>query len=435
MYLHELPELIDELETISIDIPTPVWEEIDPIDFQETCFYILNDYIEHNPTLLSEPTFQEDFYEDFIELLSIQFEDQLLNDDFFEEDLFLITEEIFEMYLECFSYIRSHFDFIHVVQNKDETDELGKKIEYLRRVPQPVQRTPEWYEKRHNLITASNAYKVFEKEGAMNQIIYEKCKPIMIEENPRPPNLSSPLHWGQKYEPLSVMIYEYLYNTQVEEFGCIPHNDYPFLGASPDGIIINKDSDRYGRMLEIKNIVNREITGIPKKEYWIQMQLQMEVCDLDYCDFLETKFTEITDYQSFMSEAKEPHTHGIILYFSRNMKPYYIYKPLNITEKEKIDEWTEQTIQDNSGNESIWIQNIYWKLEKMSCVLVERNKNWFQNNISQIEKVWNIILHERKNGYEHRAPKKTVKPDKPLIEPINNCLLNIIKIDTEKLHS
>ena len=131
MYLHELPELIDELETISIDIPAPIWEEIDPIDFQETCFHILDSYIENNPTLLSEPTFREDFYEDFIELLSIQFEDQILNDDFFEEDLFLITEEIFEMYLESFSYIRSHFDFTPIVQNKDNLDEARERFQQL----------------------------------------------------------------------------------------------------------------------------------------------------------------------------------------------------------------------------------------------------------------------------------------------------------------
>ena len=35
-----------------------------------------------------------------------------------------------------------------------------------------------------------------------------------------------------------------------------------------------------------------KLDGIPKKEYWIQMQLQMEVCDLDECDFLETRFIE-----------------------------------------------------------------------------------------------------------------------------------------------
>ena len=43
-------------------------------------------------------------------------------------------------------------------------------------------------------------------------------------------------------------------------------------------------------MLSARCLSERIITGIPKKEYWTQMQLQMEVCDLDKCDFLETKF-------------------------------------------------------------------------------------------------------------------------------------------------
>ena len=41
-------------------------------------------------------------------------------------------------------------------------------------------------------------------------------------------------------------------------------------------------------MLEVKNPVSREITGMPKKAYWAQMEIQMEVWDLNECDFLET---------------------------------------------------------------------------------------------------------------------------------------------------
>ena len=68
-------------------------------------------------------------------------------------------------------------------------------------------------------------------------------------------NVNTPLHWGQKYEPLSVLLYEDIYNSKVEDFGCIKHPNYHFLGASPDGIIIESSTGRYGRMLEIKNIV------------------------------------------------------------------------------------------------------------------------------------------------------------------------------------
>ena len=58
-------------------------------------------------------------------------------------------------------------------------------------------------------------------------------------------------------------------------------------------------------MVEIKNIVNREITGRPKEEYWIQTQIQMEVCDLDECDFVETRFKEY--------DSKEDYDAGIAI--------------------------------------------------------------------------------------------------------------------------
>ena len=39
-------------------------------------------------------------------------------------------------------------------------------------------------------------------------------------------------------------------------------HQYSFIGASPDGINTDPNNSRYGRMLEIKNIVNREINYI-----------------------------------------------------------------------------------------------------------------------------------------------------------------------------
>ena len=72
----------------------------------------------------------------------------------------------------------------------------------------------------------------------------------------------------------------------------------------------------------------------------------------------------------------------------------------------------------------VWIKNIYWKLEKISCVLILRNKEWFQNNISQLEKVWKIIKEERITGYEHRAPNKKIKKNNNQIsQPIENTIV------------
>ena len=156
-------------------------------------------------------------------------------------------------------------------------------IRYLENKPQPEQHTPEWYTFRHSHITASNAWKAFGTQSSKNQLIYEKCKPI-AEKETRSVNLSeTAMTWGHKYEPLTRMIYEDINQTKIKDFGCIEHNDYPFLAASPDGIVVGKNN--FGRMIEIKNVVSRDITGIPKMDYYIQTLLQMEVCDLNECDY------------------------------------------------------------------------------------------------------------------------------------------------------
>jgi len=225
------------------------------------------------------------------------------------------------------------------------------------------------------------------------------------------------------------MFYEDKYNTEIKEFGCIKHSKYEFLGASPDGINIKPDSQRYGRMLEVKNIVNRVIDGIPKKEYWIQIQLQLETCNLDECDFLETKFVEYENESSFNEDGDDfiktniGEMKGIIMYFSKiNCVPIYIYKPLHMN-KTEFELW--ETEQMNIYSSDNWIKNIYWKLEKYSCVLVLRNNIWFKDNINEIQKIWDIIINERNNGYQHRAPTKRHKKEE--LELTTNCLIPINK--------
>jgi hypothetical protein len=224
------------------------------------------------------------------------------------------------------------------------------------------------------------------------------------------------MHWGNKYEPVTVMVYEHMFSTKVGEFGCIQHPKYPFIGASPDGINIDPENSHYGRMLEIKNIVNREITGIPKEEYWVQTQIQMEVCDLDECDFMETRFLEYPNSEEFYRDlANEKREYrGVILHFiERNMKvgsmPIYKYMPLSVElTKESIDEWIDVMRETCRGEEIVLFNTIYWYLEEYSCVLIQRNRHWFASAVGKIEEVWRTIERERVEGYEHRSSKKKI---------------------------
>jgi putative phage-type endonuclease len=448
--LEDLEDLEDITDKLVFEDEPSIFTEEYAIELVETALHLMDEYMEQQPTAISEPNFHEIILEDIKEIFYVQMEEQIddldIGDDI-EDDMNELLDDAFNIFITIFHPERSiENDIINIKENNQhEINEIEYKIQGLRETPQPVQRTPEWYQFRWNLITASNAWKAFESQSAINQLIYEKCQPLKsFDDNgddEKMVNTNSPMHWGQKFEPLSVMIYEDMYNSKVEDFGCIKHPTYNFLGASPDGIIIESSTGRYGRMLEIKNPVSREITGVPKKEYWVQMQLQMEVCDLDECDFLETKFVEYPDYDSYQNDSATANNlyKGTVIYFhTKERKPFYLYKPLNLHLAEDISKWEEENIEkyESEPFNYSFLKFIYWKLDKLSCVLVLRNKDWFKNNIGQLEKVWKTIEAERVTGFEHRAPVKKQKkePFNPFFEKESQgCLLKfnkIIKIDT-----
>ena len=272
---------------------------------------------------------------------------------------------------------------------------------------------------RNSVITASSAWKVCASQAQQNSLIYEKCR---AEVRPTGGNrqfiTSNSMQHGHKYEPVSILLYEYLFKTRIQGYGCIIHPSYSFLGASPDGINVDPESTRYGRMVEIKNVVNRDITGIPKEEYWIQMQIQMEVCDLDTCDFIETRFQEYMTDEECYADTETREYRGLILYFVKNNE--------NNTVAEDKYEYMPPTIQptvENRVQVNSWIQRKkrelfsqgyhlygqqYWYLDEFSCLLVRRNRQWFEAAISKIESIWNTIQEEKVGGYSHRAPQKKV---------------------------
>jgi putative phage-type endonuclease len=303
--------------------------------------------------------------------------------------------------------------------------DVAPSLERISTIPQPKQKTREWYEKRYGMLTASNISKALGSESQRNSLIYEKCKPLTMEHQYGSVNTENSMHWGVKYEPISAAIYEHMYSVKLSDFGCIPHEKYVFIGASPDGIVCDPDHPRYGHMVEIKNIVNREITGIPKEEYWIQMQVQLETCNLEYCDFIETRIKEYENAIEYYTDRE--HTYkGVVLYFVKKMLiagalpdvgdetggkynvPHYEYMPLDIPIAE-----TEQWIQDKKAElqeEYVLYRKDYWYLDNISCVLVQRNREWFDMVVPQFIDIWETIEKERVSGYAHRAAVKKPKP-------------------------
>tara|TARA_Y100000389_G_C17447066_1_gene512286 strand:+ start:362 stop:1882 length:1521 start_codon:yes stop_codon:yes gene_type:complete len=372
--------------------------------------YFLDDYIKSNVEIYTDKHFLDIVREYLFDVLDDAYTD--IADDYLEEKDYddIVDIAMFNYFMLNNNY-RSYDDtYIIEFQTPEIKEKLEKHLEIMTNIKQPEQRSKEWYECRYDLLTASDIWKALNSQACQNSLIYKKCIPLVIRDE-NGVNMNSAFHHGHKFEPLSTLLYEYMYDTVIHEYGCISHRIHSFLGASPDGINLKKNNERYGRMLEIKNPVSRELTGIPKKEYWIQMQLQMEVWDLNECDFFETVFkTYEGGYDEFINDhagenkfekTKDDKHKGVIIRFYDGSEPIYKYPPFGLNE-DGFNKWYENCLTETSN--LTWIENIYWYLKDYSIVLVPRNKLWFNSVLPKFKEIFETIQRERVEGYDHRKP-------------------------------
>ena len=397
-----LPDCDNDTDSMSVSSYEEIISPDDKTDLLEMANELIILLIDENPLIFMEPDYQENISEKVYDVIYNQISS------LYKEN---IENEINDIIINAFKIVHKYIypkrSFLKTfIRKLPRINKLYEKITYLKNKYQPEQKTHEWYLFRYEHLTASNIWKAFMSQANINQLIYEKCKPFNADKYNNSLT-DGPLHWGVKYENLSIMFYEKHYSTTITDFGCILHDNYTFLAASPDGINTNILSPRYGRMLEIKNIVNRDITGIPKLEHWVQMQIQMEVCNLNECDFLETRFIEYDSEEAYLLDGSNGRTSsndlkGHIICFIKDNKPYYEYEPLELSLYESL-EWKKAIMEKNIELE--WFKNIYWKLDEFSCILVLRNKHWFKNAIPILQSIWNTIQIEKISGFQHRAPK------------------------------
>ena len=399
-----------------ISIPTCLSDN-DKEEIKETICNLIGEYIHKHVLEYMYPDFKKRIYNAITPILELLYSPAISDTNLNFNELFV---ECFIIYFTVFGVPRSHDTDIIPIDKSYVKTQLAR----LRLIPQHEQNTEEWFKRRWNLLTASSAWKALGSESMQNALIYSKCKPI-DKNKYSGVNINSATHHGHKFEPLSMAFYEDMYDTQIEEFGCLPDEHDTMLGASPDGINCKYGNKRYGYLLEIKNPVSRKLTGIPKLEYWIQMQFQMHITQLPYCDFMETQFKQYENESYFIADGTFNKTtlgrpKGIIVCFHDGIKPVYKYPPWNI-DKENYAIWHDKVIDDNM--QLTWINNTYWYLENYSCVTVAYNKPWFIAALPYFKKLWNTVLKERVDGYSHRVPKRRNK-NPPITSPISPVIAN-----------
>ena len=114
--------------------------------------------------------------------------------------------------------------------------------------------------------------------------------------------------------------------------------------------------------------------------------------------------------------------------FSYHCNCTHKYSPFQCS-KEKYIEWYDKLLEETKMT---WVQNIYWRLDEHSCILVERNKNWFATAKLDFKRIWEIILKERKEGFEHRRPNKR-KPKTNIIIKIRTESFDICDVNLQKI--
>ena len=275
---------------------------------------------------------------------------------------------------------------------------LIEQVKRLKLLPQPEQRTPEWYAMRDGMISASDAGTVIGENP------YQQPQSVLLKKCGESDNFKgggSAIQWGVKYENVAKQIYEHRNETVVHEFGCIKHPTIDFLGASPDGITDD------GIMLEIKCPSTRVIDGIIPKYYYCQVQMQLEVCELDRCDFLECLLKEFENEDDYLNYDYRFHNEkGVVVEF---FKPWdkskrYEYSPIGISGS-ALEDWKKSMMSFYDGRPEegyIFDSFSYWYLEEVSCIPIYRNQEWFHSVYPILDKCWSDILYYRglENGLE-----------------------------------
>jgi len=369
------------------------------------------------------------------------------------EDILTLINKLFKI---KFKLINSEIDtkcirdceyFFDKIKIPSEYKKLQDHFNKLKNLPQPEQRTKEWFDYRHNRITASDTASAIDLNPyePVESFILKKCDPthkFLDNQN---------VYHGKKYEPIATSIYEYIYNNKVIEFGALPSENYKILGASPDGICSSstldyKFSPLLGRMLEIKCVVLRKIYTSGKIAghicpyyYYCQVQQQLECCDLEKCDFWQCKLTEYKSRTNYLTDECNNTRHtiginketiysdseeiiidnrikkGIILKFlpkiwtpefdgdSMEWKSKFIY-PSNLLMTElEYDTWIANILTNWMINypdiaETHYFEKVvYWKLEESHNITIYRDRTFFQNILPILNNTWEKVLYYRKN--------------------------------------
>lgn len=268
---------------------------------------------------------------------------------------------------------------LKINERKSIISAYAKKLDNLLKIPIIIQKSQEWYDVRKNMITASDwAQALGEgKFGTQKELIKKKCQPLSSEKDKNNPFFK----WGNMFEDIAVKIYGVMQGVNVHNFGLISHPVNKWFGASPDGI------SNTGIMLEIKCPFRRKLDGTVPRQYYYQIQGQLDVCDLMECDYFECEFKKYENEEDFYNNFNDNKIKGIIIELRNPIKGQkYLYSSLKLPEN-NFENTEKYKMFVKCNQENIYKIN-YWYLNKWNLKRVYRDQNFIDINMKKLYEIW-----------------------------------------------
>ena len=267
------------------------------------------------------------------------------------------------------------------------------KADLLKTIPQPAQRSPEWFAMRNEMITASDIAQCLGegKFGTQRDFFEKKVNPDAVTFDASLP----PLVWGVKYEQVANMLYCKRNKTDIVDYGLLRHPRIDHIGASPDGISTE------GVMVEIKCPWKRVIDGTIPKQYYYQIQFQLDVCDLDECDYLEVKLYEYNGEKAFLNDkradademmAANGNEKGVMIEYMIGVERKYMYNDVVACKSVKgAFEWRDAQLDMLRNSNASNVHVTYWRVDVLSIIRVYKDLEFLRSTYPEIARVWDRV--------------------------------------------
>jgi putative phage-type endonuclease len=301
--------------------------------------------------------------------------------------------EIFTKEAENQSWIQ-----LSVEQRKD-------KVIAVQNAPQIPQRSQEWFENYTKVLTASEFSALFAMTKRRRDLVYSKVNPCLDTQttfrHACPTNEMNAIGWGIRFETVVKQLIEHEDKCKIYEPGRIQHPRNTHLAASPDGLIESASNlQQLGRLVEIKCPYSRVIGKEIPSDYWIQMQIQMEVTDIDECEYIEANIVSRRATQTDPVDLSGTTYQGILYLLQKESEYKYVYGDIGSKKKPVFPKGYE------------CLEEIPWGLKSWHRVIVQRDRRWYEGTKEWQEAFWRDVELAKKGEL---TPHTNSKPTACLI--------------------